>query len=77
MEGSYGHRNREHTEKQDVYTEENKTRGKGIIWIFKLKLNPDGTILKYKAPLVAKGFLQKKGLQYNETFAPVAKFKSI
>ena len=42
-----------------------------------MKLNPDGTILKYKARLVAKGFLQKKGLQYNETFAPVAKFKSI
>jgi hypothetical protein len=32
-----------------------------VKWVFKLKLNPNGTIAKYKARLVARGFLQKKG----------------
>jgi hypothetical protein len=46
-------------------------------WVFKKKLNKDGTVNKYKARLVAKGFLQRHGKDFFETFAPVAKFKSI
>ena len=46
-------------------------------WVFKLKLNPNGSIDKRKARLVVRGFLQKKGLDYTEVFAPVARIEII
>ena len=49
----------------------------GCRWVFRKKLKADGSLEKYKARLVAKGFLQQFGKDFNETFAPVAKFKSI
>jgi Reverse transcriptase (RNA-dependent DNA polymerase) len=45
-------------------------------WVFKLKKNPDGSILKYKIRLVARGFTQRKRLDYEETFTPVARMTS-
>ena len=42
-------------------------------WVFKLKRNSDGTIAKYKARLVARGYLQEYGLDYEETFSPMVK----
>ncbi|KAM1357424.1 hypothetical protein ACFX2H_031230 [Malus domestica] len=49
----------------------------GVKWVFKTKLNLDGTVQKNKARLVAKGYAQKPGIDYNETFAPVARLDTI
>lgn len=46
-------------------------------WVFKLKRKADGTVDKYKARLVARGFSQKLGFDYNETYAPVAKLVTL
>ena len=49
----------------------------GCKWIFKLKTDKDGNISVFKARLVAKGFKQIHGIDYDETFSPVAMLKSI
>ena len=46
-------------------------------WVLKNKFVSDGSPLKYKARLVSKGFSQVQGINYNETFTPVAKMDSI
>ena len=46
-------------------------------WIFKKKTDADGNVTVYKARLVAKGFRQVHGIDYDETFSPVAMLKSI
>ena len=46
-------------------------------WVFKTKHKSDGSVDKYKATLVAKGFKHKEGIDYQETFAPVAKMITI
>ena len=46
-------------------------------WVFKLKLNSDGTIARYKARLVAKGFHQQASIDYSKTFSPVIKLATI
>jgi hypothetical protein len=49
----------------------------GSKWVFHIKRGPDGTIQKYKACIVAQGFTQIEGIDYDETFAPVAKLASL
>jgi len=49
----------------------------GYKWIFKRKMKADGTIDKYKARLVIKGFRQKEGLDYFDTYSPVTRITSI
>ncbi|PKU70283.1 Retrovirus-related Pol polyprotein from transposon TNT 1-94 [Dendrobium catenatum] len=49
----------------------------GSKWIFKLKTKPNGQIDRYKARLVAQGFKQEFGINFNETFSPVAKLPTI
>jgi hypothetical protein len=45
--------------------------------VFTKKYNADGTLNKYKARLVIKGYGQKEGIDYSQTFAPVVKFTSL
>ena len=49
----------------------------GCKWVFKKKTNMEGKVITYKSRLMAKGYRKKQGVDYDETFSPVAMLKSI
>jgi hypothetical protein len=66
--------------KNDVWEVVPRPEGKSVVtskWLYKLKHATDGSIEKYKARFVARGFSQVEGVNYDETFAPVARYTSI
>ena len=48
-----------------------------VKWVYKVKTNSKGEVTRHKANLVAKGFLQKEGIDFDKVFSPVARIKTI
>jgi hypothetical protein len=66
--------------KNNVWEVGPRPEGKSMVgsrWIYKIKHVADGSIEKFKARFVAKGLSQKEGVDYDRTFAPVARYTSI
>jgi hypothetical protein len=66
--------------KNDVWDEVPRPKEKIVVsskWIYKIKHSTDGSIEKYKARFVARGFSQKEEIDYEETFTPAARYTSI
>jgi len=64
----------------DVWDVVPKPKEKSMVslkWLYKTKHAVDGSIEKYMAIFVARGFSQKEGIDYEKTFAPVARYTSI
>jgi len=54
-----------------------KQKAIGLKWVFKVKKDPTGNIVKHKARLVAKGYAQRQGVDFDEVFAPVARIETV
>ena len=66
-------------EKAGTWSTVSRPPGKNVVgskWVFRLKRKADGSIDKYKARLVAQGFTQVHGVDYFDTYSPVAKLSS-
>eukprot|EP00253_Pinus_taeda_P035544 PITA_35544 len=63
----------------DVWEVVSRPQGISVVgssWIYKIKYAADDSVEKYKTGFVAKGYAQKEGIDYEETFAPVARYTS-
>ena len=49
----------------------------GLKWVYKIKRNADGTVIKYKARLLEKGYVQRQDIDFKEVFAPVTRIDTI
>lgn len=49
----------------------------GLRWLFKTKVHADGSVQKLKAHLISKVHAQQLGIDYDETFSPVARFEVV
>src|SRR6266540_3108322 len=49
----------------------------GLKWVYKLKKDAQGVVIKHKARLVAKGYAQRQGVDFDEVFAPVARMETV
>jgi hypothetical protein len=66
--------------KNDVWDIVPRPKGKSVVsskWIYKIEHATDGSVEKCKARFVARGFCKVEGIDYEETFAPVAQYTSI
>jgi hypothetical protein len=52
-------------------------RSIGLKWVYKVNKGPEGEIVKHKACLVAKGYVQRPGCDFDEVFAPVVRIESV
>jgi hypothetical protein len=66
--------------KNDAWDIVSRPEGKSVVtskWIYKIKCAIDGSVEKYKAIFMARGFSQVEGVDYEKTIAPVARYTSI
>lgn len=49
----------------------------GLKWVYKLKKDTSGNVVKYKARIVAKGYVQRRGIDFEEIFAPVTRLETV
>ena len=67
-------------EKNETWELVPRPKNKNVIstkWVFRNKLNEDGQVIRNKVSLMRKGYAQVEGIDFEETFVPVARIKKI
>ena len=70
----------EQIERNKTWTLVPRPKDKNVIgtkWVFRNKLNEDGEVHRNKARLVCKGYSQEEGIDYGETFTPIARLEGV